>query len=100
MLEVKIDPIWKAVTEIIPKALMQDRTPELDVLLGKAINGYSSMTAEEKHRLNFLLDCEFIWALENGDLTRVKRITIYQASLNSIGPRARKPGRRRACVRL
>ncbi len=60
ILESKIEPIWETIMNEIPKLLIKESTPELDILLRKTQNGsLDDLSFDELYRLKRLLEIEF-----------------------------------------
>ncbi|GAG28344.1 unnamed protein product [marine sediment metagenome] len=81
VLEARIEPIWLAITQQIPRLIISDSTPELDELIEKKLKGNSPLTEAQDRRLMDLLDGEYILAEKAGNTSRAVAIALYRASL-------------------
>lgn len=82
-LETKIEPLWDAITNEIPRLIMSPHTSELDRLIKKATGPNSILTLEENNRLLQLLDQEYALASESGDTARAISISLYRATIKA-----------------
>lgn len=80
----KVDPIWDAIMNEIPKLLIRESTPKLDVLLKLASNDLKDMTPTQIQDMIGLLDAEYEKAIESDNAGRAVGIALYRASLRGI----------------
>lgn len=65
-LEHKIEPVWDAIRNEIPKLLIRPHTLELDELIQKSLKGLNTMSDNQVKRLLQLLDDEYKEAVAQG----------------------------------
>lgn len=82
-LESKIEPIWEAILQEIPKLLISPHTPEFDNLVAKSMKGIKKMPLEEVDELLGLLNSEYDEAVENHDSGRAIGVVLMRAGVKS-----------------
>ena len=80
-LENKVEPIWKAIMNELPKMLISPGAPRLDILLDKAMKNREDMSNGDFIELKSLLKEEYDKAIENQDRTRGVALVLYMATL-------------------
>lgn len=80
-LELKVEPLWAAVSEEIPKLLIRQDTPKLDILLRLASDNLDSMTDKQIHDMICMLDDEYLKAVKNRESGRAVGISLFRATL-------------------
>lgn len=80
-LELKVEPLWDAVRNEIPKLLIKEETPTLDKFLRMTSNEIDEMTDQQIHDLTCLLDEEITKARESGDIAIAIGIVLIRATL-------------------
>lgn len=65
-LEHKIEPVWDAIRNEIPKLLIRPHTLELDGLIEKSMKGLNTMSDNQVKRLLQLIDDEYNEAVTQG----------------------------------
>lgn len=80
-LEHKIEPIWDAIRNEIPKLLIKEGTKELDKLLRMTSEGLDNMTDKQVHDMIRLLEEEYTKAMKTGDSGRAVGIALFRATL-------------------
>ena len=78
-LELKVEPLWKAVMEEIPGLLIKKDTPEFDALLQRAQKDLAGLTDTERKALIQLLGVEYSAAVESKNHGRAVAISLYRA---------------------
>ncbi len=81
ILQNKVEPVWNAIINEIPKLLIKDDTPKLDNLLKLASNGFSGMSEKQIHTMSQLLDVEYSKAIKTGDAGRAVGIALFRATI-------------------
>ena len=82
-LESKIEPIWEAIINEIPRLLISPHSPEFDNLTKKAMKGLKKMTLEEVKKLLGLINSEYDTALEESDSGRAIGLVLMRAGIKA-----------------
>lgn len=82
-LESKIEPIWEAIINEIPRLLISPHSPEFDNLTKKAMNGLKKMTLEEVKKLLGLINSEYDRALLENDSGRAIGLVLMRAGIKA-----------------
>ncbi len=82
-LEHKIEPVWDAIRNEIPKLLLRPHTAELDELIEKSMNGLKTMNEVQVNRLLQLLDAEYTEAVAHGYPGRAMAIVFMRIGIKA-----------------
>uniref|UniRef100_A0A6M3M567 Uncharacterized protein n=1 Tax=viral metagenome TaxID=1070528 RepID=A0A6M3M567_9ZZZZ len=82
-LEDKLNPIWNAIMTELPKILISPHTPKLDILLKKALNGFSHLSGEEAKTLAKGLDENYSADKKNVDSAKRLVAVLIRSALRA-----------------
>lgn len=82
-LEIKIDLFWRIVEKEFPRLLKQETTPNLDLILNIAENGYDCLTQEMAKDLYMRLKEEYRIALQHERPCRGYLLVMYMGGLST-----------------